>query len=1582
MASNNYYFNFVKDRYTPLRPYFVHIEGYTSPYVINRIDSLLSYTNNADYINIQRITYAGRTNTYQSLPTITKFSVVSSDGTHSYNSNKAWTITPNSTVTPSEYDNTAGYTYVFYKNYQYRPTKYISDTCNSSKKYTLISGSDEDKVVNAPNSSNSIIDAFSWFNYTAGERDGEKHFSYVARPRPFKVTTWNVNNAGTGFISTYVSTHYDNAVLHPLDTDEKTLLPAIGNSQYSYVMSIEQDPGGISKFSYIHISDVIKDFFDTSKITGTGAAFSLGQKGAEKRSTKIYKSSELKCFGSWTRTTNVSGNTASESEPQDTYSVRAYHDSDYNISMDTIPTSWYSANTRNAFFQHWDMSTKAYVKVGTDFGEELRNAAAEGKTSGVTITYDIPTFSVANSVFTDYWSFYYATYAPATIFLAYDTSFGGDTDLFPWFSENAYSISAHSDSNGVPESGYLYNVPISSDTNPIITVGEMYIKYPTGTLTPDDYIPKWTHDGNTFYIQKNGDTTYIANNFGKTFELQEGDKYTIMPYHWVIQDTITPKYNNSLNYTPCPITAISVANDDSYRNYYKVQWNTAGVSNCYFITNMPVQYTAYADIDYTKYGHFDGFKLVLADDNGILQADYSYNTTRTPQANAYSAQIWETATNMTSTTYLDALPMHYMRVKHPSTISDLYKKLTILTRYLTIDDSTLTGSLTCTDASADTIDIIPSKATDGRRYIGYNKSGKYSVSIDSSVAANVKSIKLNVYKYRNSTENTYELVGSATGASSAEYTFTQGSTNTFATVEIEELGTQYITISNDTTSSTTDYSAGFLISSEKNVYNTQTNSSGVGEKPLNSDDTSSLKLTGVNLIGTNSAAMKLGSLTISGTNASGSSFTKTIQYDKSNLPITLNDTSKYNLNIITTFVKNDTFSVSFSGDEAKYDLEASTASYTLFDSTGVDSGGTASKLAYIDNFVINNFSISKTKKNDTDNYTYADIYNVVGLIGIKDSKQIFSISVDFDSAHIRTTCKNKTVVPMFATIISANDSITIMPVIYKCEFSAYSIIGSQNLEYTVNFGNSYTIDKTTEQIVGDFAYSSNFAVSQCTPTNENYKFAYMDVITKEYTDATFSTVKATHRSSLDSDRITKLNTNYSLDSLSATLAPYIKVFFEPYFTKEENTSSVVFNNTSNADYQVQYTINSGSKVTISVDAKGTKSIQVSGGDTFVISAISVDTNYKGYSVDNSNILINNEKYTIGTSKAIVKDTIYNVTVPVNFDASAINYYLTLDNTGLEDGSKLKYGVNMDRPYFKFSGNSTDWITISAYNILVNLEKKKSTDQSKIQVSVSYCGDNKTVEIPNASSLEFGFGLTSLNTSYYIEDTEKYCPYISDASKYNWTLPVGGAFKKNESNDWVYLVNINNTSAYKFSGTLVPYSISKGELFESKEVMFENEASTSNNVYLPTDADVESPQDYGVVMNKCGLTINDKFVECKYRLNVITTEIPATENKSFVTFKNEYPNTDILFKVAMTLNGTKMFGDGILITKDSPITADYNPLITNTATISVTLANADSVTTEFKLTDINGNKIGGPATTGGFTISDVVISDDSNTFIIK
>lgn len=375
-----------------------------------------------------------------------------------------------------------------------------------------------------------------------------------------------------------------------------------------------------------------------------------------------------------------------------------------------------------------------------------------------------------------------------------------------------------------------------------------------------------------------------------------------------------------------------------------------------------------------------------------------------------------------------------------------------------------------------------------------------------------------------------------------------------------------------------------------------------------------------------------------------------------------------------------------------------------------------------------------------------------------------------------------------------------------------------------------------------------------------------------------------------------------------------------------------------SDYTVVYSVDGTEQSQLYVDksSSGVSTVTFQSSSKIIFKSITFTS--VEYSLNS--IIINNTNYSLNKEYPFYNPSAnyFDVKVTAKADYSKINYKLNINAQSWTDNisGHFLYDVILSDEYFKLETEKpagAHAITAS----YVTIDSSEYNNVNTMTIPVTYTGEG----VPTSPNVDIMFYVDTVSYNYKIKSSG-YSPYTASYTKsgnYNWTVPVSKAFEFNSQKSISYIVQVSATK-YDFRGELVPYDVKNQKSFINNSTSFGLKPGEKTTYTLadPTTVGI-SPENYGIMVSKSQINVNNTWQNCKYKLALSPTTIPI--EKSYVTLSifdyNNYNNP--IYKVSVKVNGVNAFGNKnneVVLTYITQISIPYKLNNPNKTNISITI----------------------------------------------
>ena len=446
------------------------------------------------------------------------------------------------------------------------------------------------------------------------------------------------------------------------------------------------------------------------------------------------------------------------------------------------------------------------------------------------------------------------------------------------------------------------------------------------------------------------------------------------------------------------------------------------------------------------------------------------------------------------------------------------------------------------------------------------------------------------------------------------------------------------------------------------------------------------------------------------------------------------------------------------------------------------------------------------------------------------------------------------------------------------------------------------------------------------------------------------------------------------------------IIIKPVIEQTTHIVNVTFNNNTDTDYTIKYYIGDNGSERSQVVSTDTKVI-ISASSTDTITITSITTANIVYVYNGFNI--GEDTGSLNVKYALKEDM--SITVLTKYDPSRKVYYLNVDAEQWTEnvGDNFNYNVLLSNSYFKF--NTSEQVTqqgVTVSSAVTSIDSSEYNNVSTLNLPVTYTGSG----IPGNPSMKI---MMSSASDYYYVTEVNYNPYVAsykDGADYHWSVPVSGAFERNDVKPEQYGMLVRAIK-YKFSGVAVPYDTSVSrEAADTTLASSFNVAVNAGTTFIP----MASPSDAGIDANNYGILLKDtkiwytdtQYAPCKCKLSVMTTTLPATKIYNEVIIgNNKGADTGFYASIIISLTNTdtgdasEPFGGELILSPGGSISMPYKAGSNITVTITVKQTAGDNIS--FNVYQNNDANVITSAQAGATAVTaPIELTEDISSFYIK
>ena len=375
-----------------------------------------------------------------------------------------------------------------------------------------------------------------------------------------------------------------------------------------------------------------------------------------------------------------------------------------------------------------------------------------------------------------------------------------------------------------------------------------------------------------------------------------------------------------------------------------------------------------------------------------------------------------------------------------------------------------------------------------------------------------------------------------------------------------------------------------------------------------------------------------------------------------------------------------------------------------------------------------------------------------------------------------------------------------------------------------------------------------------------------------------------------------------------------------------------------SDYTVVYSVNGveRSQLYVGKGSSGVSTVTFQSSSKIIFKSITFDS--VEYSVNS--IIINNTNYSLNNEYQFYNPNAnyFDVKVTAKADYSKINYKLNINAQSWTDNisGHFLYDVILSDEYFKLETEKpagAHAITAS----YVTIDSSEYNNVNTMTIPVTYTGGG----VPTSPNVDIMFYVDTVSYNYKIKSSG-YSPYTASYTKsdnYNWTVPVSKAFELNSQKSISYIVQVSATK-YDFRGELVPYDVKNQKSFINNSTSFGLKPGEKTTYTLADPATVGiSPENYGIMVSKSQINVNNTWQNCKYKLALSPTAIPIEKSYATLSIFDHNNFNNPMYKVSVKVNGVNAFGNKnneAVLTYLTQISIPYKLHNPNKTTISITI----------------------------------------------
>lgn len=346
---------------------------------------------------------------------------------------------------------------------------------------------------------------------------------------------------------------------------------------------------------------------------------------------------------------------------------------------------------------------------------------------------------------------------------------------------------------------------------------------------------------------------------------------------------------------------------------------------------------------------------------------------------------------------------------------------------------------------------------------------------------------------------------------------------------------------------------------------------------------------------------------------------------------------------------------------------------------------------------------------------------------------------------------------------------------------------------------------------------------------------------------------------------------------------------------------------TDSDYTVVYCVDGVEQSPLNVGKSSSGSTTVKFKSSSKIKFYSITFESVEYSLNK--IVINNTERSLNKEYSDFFNpsaNYWDVKVTAKADYSKLEYKLNINAQNWTDNisDNFKYDVILSDMYFKLKTDNKPDDAYSISTSYVTIDSYKYCNRNTMTLPITYVGNG----VPTSPNVDIMFYVDDSTYNYRVKSSG-YSPYTAtytSSGDYNWSVLVSKAFEFNSQKQISYIVQVSATK-YNFKGVLVPYDIKNQKSFSGSSIEFEvsKGGKTTYTLTDPKNIGV-SPENYGIMVSKSQINVNNNWQDCKYKLALSPTTVPVSKSYASLNIINNDNYYSAAHKVSVKINNVNVF----------------------------------------------------------------------------